>query len=166
MTDIMTLLEELNNFLHEGHRHKLAILCVGNVLKSDDALGPIIAEKLKDRLSSDILLFDVGSQPENFVSVLKQNNVSHCLIIDAVEFEGEPGDIGFFNSVDLKDFQFTFSTHFLSTKTFINFMTRETGARFRILGIQPSVLEFGMQISAPVKVALEKVIFMLESLLQ
>jgi hydrogenase maturation protease len=83
-----------------------------------------------------------------------------------VEFGGDPGDIGFFNSGDLKDFQFMLSTHFLSTKSFINFMTRETGARFRILGIQPSVLEFGEQISAPVKVALEKVILMLVSLLQ
>lgn len=92
--------------------------------------------------------------------------MSHCLIIDDMDFKGEPGEIGFFSSVDLKDYQLTFSTHFLSMKPFINFLSRETGARFRILGIQPSVLEFGMQISAPVKVAVEKVILILESLLK
>jgi hydrogenase 3 maturation protease len=164
-TDIMALLTELTKFLQEGRRHKLAILCVGNVLKGDDALGSIIAKRFKDRISSKIILYDVGSQPENFLSILRRNNVSHCLIIDAVEFKGEPGDIGFFTPLDLEDFKIIFSTHFFSMKIFMDFIARETSIKFRILGIQPLTLEFGKGISNPVKVALESVINLLEPLL-
>ncbi|MFX0150395.1 MAG: hydrogenase maturation protease [Candidatus Hodarchaeota archaeon] len=159
----MKLLKELTRFLQEGRRNKLAILCIGNALKGDDALGPIIAKRFKNRISSEIILYDVGSQPENFISILRRNDVSHCLIIDAVEFKGEPGDIGFFSPPDLKDIKMIFSTHFLSMKIFLDFIARETNIKLRILGIQPLTLEFGKGISYPVKVALENIMNLLQS---
>ena len=89
----MSVLNELIQFLKIGRKQKLAIFCVGNILKADDGLGPVIAENLTDRIDPDILLVDVGSQPENFVSILKRNKVTHCLLIDATNFEAKPGQI-------------------------------------------------------------------------
>lgn len=166
MIEILTFLEELSEFIQEGRRHKLSIFCIGNVLKGDDALGPIIAKKLQGQISSDVLLFDTGSQPENFITELRRNNISHCLMIDALEFKGKPGNIGFFDPTEVSDFYGTFSTHYLSMKSLIDFMIQQTGSKFRILGIQPFTLEIGKQVSTPVQNSIERLIKLLKQLLE
>ena len=157
----MSVLNELIQFLEEGRKQKLAIFCVGNILKADDGLGPVIAENLTGRIDSDILLIDVGSQPENFVSVLKRNKVTHCLLIDATNFEAEAGQIGIFEPGDLEDFQVTFSTHFLSLNKFMDFMETESGTKFKLLGIQPKDLAFGNSLSPEIEEAIRKTINLL-----
>jgi len=157
----MSVLNELIHFIKEGRRQKLAVFCVGNILKADDGLGPVIGENLVDSIDPDILLVDVGSQPENFVSVLKRNKVTHCLLIDATNFEANPGQIGIFNPEDLEDFQVTFSTHFLSLNKFMDFMASESGTKFKLLGIQPKDLAFGNPLTPEIEEAIRKTIILL-----
>ncbi len=154
----MKSLKKLKIFLLEARNQKLAILCVGNVIKGDDGIGPLIAERINKFISPEILLFDAGSQPENFISVLRKKEVSHCLIIDAVEFKGKPGDINLFDFHNLEDNDIILSTHFLSMKTLITIIARDSNIKFQILGIQPLTMEFGEQLSAPVKNAAEQII--------
>lgn len=153
----MSPLKKLMNFLREGSNQKLAILCVGNVLKGDDGIGPLIAERIKNFVSSEISIIDAGSHPENFISVLRRDRVSHCLIIDAMDFKGNPGDIGFFTFHNLEEDQIILSTHFLSMKTLINLLALES-IRFKLLGVQPLTMEFGEELSTPVSIAAERII--------
>ena len=157
----MSVLNELIQFLKIGRKQKLAIFCVGNILKADDGLGPVIAENLTDCIDPDILLVDVGSQPENFVSILKRNRVTHCLLIDATNFEAKPGQIGIFDPGDLEDFQVTFSTHFLSLNKFMDFMEKESGTKFKLLGVQPKDLAFGNPLTPEIEEAIRKTIDLL-----
>ena len=90
----MSAKEDLISFINSGREQKLAIMCVGNDLRGDDGLGPYIADKITDKINEDILVINTGSQPESFLNVVKREGITHCLIIDAVEFHDEPGALG------------------------------------------------------------------------
>ena len=157
----MKVLNDLTQFIAEGRKNNFAVFCVGNILNADDGLGPVIAENLAGKIDPNILLVDVGSQPENYVAVLKRNQISHCLLIDATDFEAEPGQVGVFDPGDLEDFQVTFSTHFLSLNKFMDYMTKETGTKFKLLGIQPKDLAFGNPLTSEIEDAIIKTIDLL-----
>ncbi|MHA1972730.1 MAG: hydrogenase 3 maturation endopeptidase HyCI [Candidatus Hodarchaeales archaeon] len=162
----MNAYDELTEFISSAKQGKLAILCVGNDLRGDDGLGPYIAKKLHELTEISTLIYDTGNQPENYLSVLAREQITHCLIVDAVEFHQNPGTIGFFEPNDLKEYQVTFSTHFLSMKTLINVFGENTGATFKVLGIQPKNLEFGSTMCEEVEIAALKLFALLHKLLK
>ncbi|MHA1214437.1 MAG: hydrogenase 3 maturation endopeptidase HyCI [Candidatus Hodarchaeales archaeon] len=162
----MNAFNELTEFMASSKKGKLAILCVGNDLRGDDGLGPYIAKKLRELRQNGLIVYDTGNQPENYLSVLAREQITHCLIIDAVEFHQEPGSIGFFDPSDLKEYQVTFSTHFLGMKTLIDVFGKSTGAIFKILGIQPKTLEFGSEMCDEVQIAALKLFALLHKLLE
>jgi hydrogenase 3 maturation protease len=65
------------------------IMCIGNRDGGDDAIGPYIAEKLRNEFT----VIDCGIIPENYTSVVKKYNPENLIIIDAVEMGLTPGDI-------------------------------------------------------------------------
>lgn len=64
-------------------------MCIGNREGGDDAVGPYIADKLKD----DFTVLDCGTVPENYTSVVKKQNPDNLIIVDAVDMGLEPGEI-------------------------------------------------------------------------
>lgn len=64
-------------------------MCIGNRDGGDDAVGPYIADKLKD----DFTVLDCGIVPENYTSVVKRHDTKNLIIIDAVEMGLKPGAI-------------------------------------------------------------------------
>ena len=64
-------------------------MCIGNRDGGDDAIGPYIAEKLRNEFT----VIDCGIVPENYTSVVKKYNPENLIIIDAVEMRLTPGDI-------------------------------------------------------------------------
>ena len=64
-------------------------MCIGNIDGGDDAVGPFIADKLKD----DFTVLNCGTVPENYTSVVKRHQPKNLIIIDAVEMGLEPGDL-------------------------------------------------------------------------
>lgn len=164
----MFAMQELLSFLKSAKNGKLSIFCVGNDLRGDDGLGPMIYHKLRSIFRNEFLLYNVGGSLENFLSVLSRENVSHCLIIDAVKFgnnEVPAGTIGFFKPSDLGNKQVTLSTHLIPMKVFVDYMKNRSGVLIRILGIKPKNLEFGSEISLEVLSAIDKIIDFLVPLL-
>jgi len=64
-------------------------MCIGNRNGGDDAVGPYIAEKLKDNFT----VLDCGTVPENYTSIVKKQNPKNLVIIDAVEMGLKSGEI-------------------------------------------------------------------------
>ena len=64
-------------------------MCIGNIDGGDDAIGPFIANKLKD----DFTVLDCGIVPENYTSEVKRYKPKNLIIIDAVEMGLKPGEI-------------------------------------------------------------------------
>ena len=67
------------------------IMCIGNRYGGDDAIGPYIADRLKEK-ANDFVVLDCGTLPENFTSVVKQHKPRNLIIVDAVEMELTPGE--------------------------------------------------------------------------
>jgi hydrogenase 3 maturation protease len=69
---------------------KNLVMCIGNREGGDDAIGPYIADRLKEK-GGEVL--DCGVVPENYTSVVKRYNPKNLIIIDAVDMGLLPGEI-------------------------------------------------------------------------
>ena len=66
-------------------------MCIGNRYGGDDAIGPYVADRLKEKIN-DFIVLDCGTVPENFTSVVKRYKPRNLIIIDAVEMGLIPGE--------------------------------------------------------------------------
>jgi len=120
-------------------------------------------------LGNNFLIYNVENLLENFLSILSKENVTHCLIIDAVNFGDnsvQAGTVGFFSSLDLENKQVTFTTHHIPLKVLVDYMKKKSGVEIRILGVQPKTLEFGSKMSSDVLDAIDEIINFLVPQLQ
>ena len=137
------------NFKHL-FKGKVVIVGIGHPLRGDDALGPSLVKRLDGHL--DALCIDAGSAPENYLGKIIKASPDVILFIDAVDFNKEPG---FYKILEQEEILKTgFTTHDLSPKMLIEYLSTETKAKMYLLGIQPKDLELGGQISLPVQEAL------------
>ncbi|HEY3421784.1 MAG TPA: hydrogenase maturation protease, partial [Methanocellaceae archaeon] len=72
-------------------QERIVFVGVGNRMRGDDGLGPVLIDMLKDRVSHAI---DAGSTPENCTSVVKRLKPEVIVFIDAVKFDKQPGYAG------------------------------------------------------------------------
>ena len=165
----MSAIHELESFIKSSKDRRLIILCVGNILRGDDGLGPIIYKKIKAYTGKTVSIFNVEQSLENFLPLLSKKRVTHCLIIDSVRISEEdvpPGTTGFFKVSDLANEQISLSTHYLPMKTLVSMMEKKSGAKIRILGIQPQSLDFDTELTPAVKNAIDNIEKFLVPLLQ
>jgi hydrogenase 3 maturation protease len=130
----MSWREELENAV-KGK--KALIVCVGNDMKGDDAVGKLV----HDSIVTDEKLY-CAEMPENYISKIKEKDPELMLIVDAMHFGGEPGEIFFAKAEQLQSSGP--STHSLSFTVMSKMLP---GIEVYILGVQPKSLEFGEKIS-------------------
>jgi hydrogenase 3 maturation protease len=107
------------------------ILCIGNRDGGDDAVGPYIADKLKEE-GIDVL--DCGVVPENYTSIVKKNNPKNLIIIDAVEMDLKPGEIRVVPKGKIGIMHI--STHGIPIPVLINYLEKYV-ENILFIGIQP-----------------------------
>ena len=137
----MSFEAQLKDFLNDFE--KLIILGVGNELKSDDGVGPLIIKNLMaENIESDrLLLIDSGTVPENFTGKIRKENPSHVIIVDACLMGCRPGDI---RIVDKDDFtNIGISTHSMSLSYFVKYLERDTDFKIIFVGIEPETMDWG-----------------------
>ena len=139
------MLEELRNT-------NTIILGIGNILKGDDAIGPMICEKLKaEKISAEII--DAATVPENYIQTIIKKSPQNLLIIDAIDFSAEPGTIKLFETKQLNSL--VISTHTLSPKIFIDMIRESIDLNVYILGVQPSQTKLGSPVSQEINKAID-----------
>lgn len=145
---------------------QVVVLGVGNVLKSDDAVGSRIAEELLKLVNNPkVLVIDCGLAPENFLSKIVEHDPDYILLIDTASFGGEPGST-FVIELDATSEEFHISnTHKLSLKLLANILHRQLTSTILLLGIQPASVEFGDELSPVVASAKDKIVAELTKLL-
>ena len=153
----------LNNF------EKVAILGIGNELREDDKVGLYIIEKLSEGIKnknldeSSLVLINAGSVPENFTRLIKQENPSHLIIIDAALMDKEPGELKFVKKEEIADVNI--STHSLSLNFLINYLEKFLSIELLFIGIQPLNMDLGNNLSVKVKRSADELISIFLSLL-
>jgi hydrogenase 3 maturation protease len=132
------------------------VIGVGNALRGDDAVGPLVIERLGEVAGAR--LFDAGPAPENFLEPIAGLEPERILFVDACDFRAAPGEFRVFEMPDIE----RLSAGLVSTHTLPLTMTAQlfaaAGARVSLLGVQPQSLGFGAPLSAPVEASLPAVL--------
>jgi len=133
-------------------KEKSVLLCLGNRDRGDDGVGPCLASEIKDKVNFEVI--DAGVAPENYTGVIKRLSPDTIVIVDAIYFDGKPGDIRLFSGDDLRVGKI--STHDMSPKLLIQYLKSSTNAKIYVLGIRPGSNKFGQELSPEVRAALDK----------
>ena len=128
---------------------KLLILGVGNTLKADDGVGPAVCEGLKPILPGQVI--EGGTAPENYVQKILNFAPKLLLIVDAMDFGGEPGTIRLFEPEELGGG--LSSTHALTPRTFTDLIAGQCGTEILYVGIQPGDVTMGAAMTCVMEAA-------------
>ena len=109
------------------------IMCIGNREGGDDAIGPYIADILKE----DFTVLDCGVVPENYTSVVKKHNPENLIIIDAVDMGLSPGETRIVPKEKIGVMHI--STHGIPISVLINYLEQYV-KNIVFIGIQPKTM--------------------------
>ena len=154
--------QELKKFAED---HKLVIfLCIGNVMRGDDAIGPIVAEKLNVifKKQKDLIIINAETVPENYTGLIRKEEPSHIIFIDAVEMERNPGDIKLIQSNEIANY--SISTHAMPISSMIKYIESFTDAKMLLIGVQPKNMELSNSVSNEVKNGVEELSTILKNI--
>ena len=162
----LTKLEEiLSTFLRKPAR--VAVVGVGNSLRSDDFVGVAVVQKLKQKVQKDAVLFiEADTAPTSFFHEIQEWNPSHLLIIDAADFGADPGAVNLIKREQITTF--TLTSHKRSFTLLIDLIAHYLpDLKIEILVIQPLSVEFNAEIniSPNIQDVLEKLVNILELIL-
>jgi len=124
---------------------QVAVLCIGNPDRGDDGFGPAVAERLRGLWPGP--LFDCRTTPENDLPRAAACEPAAVLIVDAVHFGGEAGELRLLPADAMETD--ALSTHAASLSVTAQFLREACGARVLVLAAQPAGLALGEGLSAP-----------------
>lgn len=142
------------------------ILGIGNEIKGDDGLGPIIAKKsssLFDK-NKDIIVFDGGTVPENYTGSIRKEKPTHIVLIDAVDMKKEPGYIRVVEKEEIANYNI--STHAMPISYLIKYIETTIGAQIILVGVQPKSMGFAEPVSKEVEKSIEEVVATFDKLIK
>ena len=154
---------ELEEFFKDAK--KVLICGIGNDTRGDDAFGVYVVEKLKGMISNQKVVFlNCGEMPESYTGKIIRENPSHVVFIDAIHFEGKPGE------VILADPEGTlgeaFSTHKMPLKLLVRYLKQHTKAKFILIGAQPKQTGLFVEMSEELRESAEGLVKILEKILE
>ncbi len=144
----------VNNPFSDICRGKTVFVGIGNNLRGDDGIGPLIIERLRQLMSRPCI--DAGSVPENSFGPIAKENPDTVVIIDAVQLFLKPGAYRLLSAEEV--LETGFSTHTLSPSVFMQYLKEATNAEVYLLGIQPMSTELGSGVSAQLEESVNKII--------
>lgn len=133
--------------------HDLCLVGVGNRLKGDDAAGPALVDSVRGEVGFPCI--DAGTAVENHLERIVAAGADVVLIVDAMDFEGRPGEFRLFRPEDIA--AGAVSTHALSLTLTADYLRGRCAATVRLLGIQPRTIALGEMISPPVRRGLQRI---------
>lgn len=130
-------------------------------MRGDDGLGPLLSEKLYEKLinltdknTDNVYLLNTESTPENHTLEIRNLKPTHIIIIDAVEFDATPGEMLLIKKEQIDTFNI--STHSMPISFIINYIEESIGSKIITIGIQPKQMELINTISEEIKTSVEE----------
>ena len=134
-------------------KENAVIVTLGNELRGDDGAGILFGNLIGDKTS--FIVVNGGDAPENFTGFIIKKCPDTILIIDAMDFGGNPGDIKVISGDNLE--KGGVSTHG-SLKLFVDYLEKMTGAKILVFGFQPKSIGIGEEISPEVSESVMKAV--------
>ncbi|HOV08415.1 MAG TPA: hydrogenase maturation protease [Spirochaetota bacterium] len=137
--------------IREVVRDNCCLVGMGNYLKSDDAVGLYIIESVKKIADNKSAIFNVEDIIEAYVFKIAESDFKNILIIDAVKTDAEVGSVVFGKLEDeFDELGGTLSTHKLALKM-SGSIFREHNKETYLLGVVVDNVDFGAELSTPVR---------------
>ncbi len=121
----------------------VCILGVGNRHRRDDGIGSLIAKGLAGRRYAQAI--DAGTVPENYLEMVARSRPDTVLVVDAVDFGGDPGEWRVLDpgAIALDGL----SSHALSLRMAAEYLSARTQAHVALLAVQPADVGAGTELS-------------------
>ncbi|MHB2153476.1 hydrogenase maturation protease [Calditrichota bacterium GD2] len=137
----------------------MKIIGLGNRLRGDDGIGPVVLDSLKKKdIPIPLQFIEAGSDA---FTLLEHLNASEpMIIVDCADMGFEPGTVKVFDVNDHFAMQHDFiSLHGFSFAEVLS-LAQAMGpiAPCKIIGVQPATIEFGQPISRAVNKALPEIL--------
>jgi len=153
--------DELRKFIVGAQ--KIAILGIGNDLRTDDGLGPYIINGMKTKHPS-VLIENVGSVPEAFARPLAEFGAERIIMIDAADMRKPAGHIEFVTKDRIGGI--ALSTHSMPLSILMQYLEQQTGGQAILLGVQPISIMFGEGLTPEIQEVAEKIISTIDIILE
>lgn len=131
---------------------------VGNVLRNDDGAGVYIVSQTETEGRFSKLL--VEASIENYISKINSLDPDILIIADCIDFNRKPGFSGLVPVSRIKEFNI--SSHNISLRRVADHLKMEV----HVIGVQPSDLRVGENLTPPVREAADKIILMLNEIIK
>ena len=140
-------LDQLASLLEQD----VCLVGIGNRLKGDDAVGPMLIDAVRDQVS--FACIDAGVAVENHLEQIVSRGGGDVLFFDAMDFGGEPGEIRMFQPGETAG---DLSTHALSLQLAADYVRARCGTDIWLVGIQPGDIGLEHDLSESVQQALDR----------
>ena len=135
---------------------EVLILGLGNELLTDDGVGIHVIRMLrKEPPIEGVLVAEVGTGILHAQHLLEQ--AAHVIAVDAVRAGEEPGSVYRFD-IDQAQLNTPTTLHELGIVGLMQLIPESDRPEVTILGIEPDIIEYGMELSPPLESAVPGVV--------
>lgn len=146
-------------------KKRVVVVGVGNPIREDDNVGLVVLGGLQGKVPESVCLLECEMVPEGYLLDIEEFKPSHVLLIDAAVLGRQPGDADLVKVNEVAAFS-AVSSHMLPLRLFCEYIEKTTGAKIRLLLVEPKTMEFGESLSPELQVAADKLTELLLGLLR
>jgi hydrogenase maturation protease len=146
------------------HTSSTLIIGIGNEFRGDDRAGLAIVRKLKTRNLTGVCLRETARDGTDIIQLWQE--FDNVIVVDAVRSSMPPGfihriDLG---ETDLPDNWHTQSSHLFSLLEAVKLsrVLKTLPTKLILFGIEAATFETGVEMSAPVRHAVERAVTLIE----
>lgn len=111
----------------------------------------------------DVTVLDGGTVPENFTGLIKRENPTHIILLDAADMGKPPGYIKIIKKDEIS--QYNISTHAMPLSFLIKYLEHSIKSNIILIGIQPMEMEMVDSVSPEVNASVEFLLGVLKELI-
>jgi hydrogenase maturation protease len=142
---------------------EIAVLGLGNLMRTDDAVGMLTLEELRrqETLPPEVRLIEGGTLGIDLIGHLQ--GITHLVAVDAVDAGEAPGTLLRFSGEELAGLPASKSVHLLGFADLVGVMKllNVVPREIVLLGIQPLLIDWGTELSVPVRMKRDDLIQMI-----
>jgi hydrogenase 3 maturation protease len=136
-------------------------------MRSDDGIGSIIAEEITTEESTNLIIYDAETTPENYIDKVVEAKPDWVIFVDACNFGAKPGEFKMFNDGEIEEISYgLLSTHTLPLTLTIELIKKQHNCKISLIGIQPKSFIMGTDLSPELIHAKRKVIKHIKSIVK
>lgn len=133
---------------------RILVLGLGNELLRDDGAGVHVARALADCADSHTRIIDIGTALIQVVDDLEW--ADYVIGIDALKAGNAPGSLYYVERDALQGPSISLSLHDMDLHSVVHLTDRSAPPVVHVLGIEPSKIEYGLELTEPVAKAMPK----------